>query len=109
MLRKDENLNRMSKEELAGYRQAQSDHAALAQDDAAEDAKKAEIMVRGLQSKYGYSEAGAKEVVRIIRQGWHFSANESHLELAIQAGRFGKDAGKIQAARNAYNYFYNVK
>jgi hypothetical protein len=109
MLRKDENLNKFSAKELADYRQAQAEYTALAHEDYDEDQKKASVILNGLQKKYGFSEAGAKATVALIKKGWHMYANQTYLDMAIEDGKFGSDANKIAGARNAYNYFHNVK
>lgn len=109
MLRKDENLNKMSAKELADYRQAQAESRALAHEELDEEAKKAAVILNGLQKKYGFSEAGAKATVALIRKGWHMYANQTYLDMAIDDGKFGSDTNKIAGARNAYNYFHNIK
>jgi hypothetical protein len=109
MLRKDENLNKMTAQELADYRQAQAESLSLAHEDMDQENKKAAIILSGLQKKYGFSEAGAKATVALIKKGWHMYANQTYLDMAIADGDFGSDADKIVGARNAYNYFHNIK
>lgn len=109
MIRKDENLNKMSPKELADYRQAQAESLSLAHEDLAEEAKKADVILNGLQKKYGFSEAGAKATVTLIKKGWHMYANQSYLDMAIADGKFGSDTNRIEGARNAYKYFHNIK
>ena len=109
MLRKDENLNKMTAKELADYRQSQAEYTALAHEEIAEEAKKAAIILSGLQKKSGFSEAGAAATVALIKKGWHMYANQTYLDMAIADGKFGTDTNKITGARNAYNYFHNIK
>lgn len=106
MLRKSDNINKYTAHEMEEYRQAQRESELQATEDEAALAAKAEIILRGLQSKYGFSEAGAKETLRLIKNGVNMMTGNGILHEAIDAGRFGTNKAKQQAAMNAFDYYW---
>lgn len=106
MLRKSDNINKYTAQEMEEYRQAQRESALQVTEDEAALAAKAEIVLRGLQSKYGFSEAGAKETLRLIKKGVNMMTGNGIIHEAIDAGRFGADKAKQQAAMNAFDYYW---
>lgn len=106
MIRKSDNINKYTAQEMEEYRQAQRESEMQANDDEAELAAKAEIILRGLQSKYSFSESGAKETLRLIKKGVNMMTGNGIIHEAIDAGRFGTDKAKQQAAMNAFDYYW---
>lgn len=105
MIRKNETFKKYTAQEMAQYNEVQREMDIDNAEYAEESAKRGQMVMKGLVEKYGFSEAGAKSTLVLIQQGVDMMGC-SHLESVIKAGRFGTDATKQQAARNAFQYFW---
>lgn len=98
-LRQDDNLNKFSAKELADYRQSQKDMDSIYDDMQAELDEKEKIVLVGLQ-KYGFSEAGTKEVMRLIKKSCNMMG-----ESFVSSAEFDTQA-KYDAAQRAYTFYW---
>lgn len=99
-IRKDETYRNYSATELDEMRQADVERDALTGDFDVEQAKRAQVIVSGLVSKYGFSEAGAQQVMALIKR-INFVTGKS----AIESARFATEE-KRQAALRAAEYYW---
>ncbi len=106
-IRKSENYNNKSKysaHDNAGRLQAEREQE-LANDEyqdtcTAKYAERKTMVTKGLVSKYGFSQAGAEQVAKLIAQG-----ENNYGERAIDGARFANETMK-QAAMNAFEYYW---
>ena len=106
MLRKNENWNnrnKYSERDVQEMRQAQEEQRLA--NDAIEDmyTERSKVVVSGLVSKYGFSEAGASATMKLIEKGCDYMG-ESYVSNAC----FATPAMK-EAAMKAYNYYHGIK
>lgn len=105
MIRKNDNYQNYTAQEMSDFNASQDEAASRIAEDDNESARRGQMVLKGLIEKYGFSEAGAKATLAMIQQGVDMMGR-SVLDSAISAGKFGADATKQQAAKNAFQYFW---
>jgi hypothetical protein len=107
-IRKDENYNNRNKyslQDVVEMKKAQAEQDSAADDYLAVSKAKNEerkgIVIRGLVSKYGFSQEGAEQTFTLIAKG----ENDYTGERAINNAKFASNEMK-QAALRAYDFYW---